>query len=66
MRYLPFFLYIAVAFVLMLMSFSDYVFYKDASTRLLLRRLVLCLIWPFAAMSRRGRRVLFSAAKGVQ
>lgn len=51
---------------LMLTCFAEYVFDRDGSLKTLAIRLMLCLVWPFAALSPAGRRVLFNYVEGVQ
>lgn len=48
-----------------LMSLFEYAFDRDASGTLFLKRLGLLAIWPLAALSKRGRDILFSNTPGV-
>ena len=56
-RYL-FFPWAGVTFALILYCLSDSLFGR-AGWALLLRRLLLCFIWPLALLSPAGRRILF-------
>ena len=64
MRYLPFTLWVAISVVLMVFAVSDHLFGKSSS-RQLLKRIVLSLVWPLALLSSAGRAILFNAGRGL-
>jgi hypothetical protein len=64
MRYFPFILWVAITVVLIVSVTSDFAFGKSDVRRWLIR-MGLALIWPFAALSRAGREVLFKNGRSI-
>lgn len=65
MRYLPLALWASSTLVMVLIVLSDFAFSDSADVKLTGKRLALALVWPLAAMSRRGREVLFNTGRGL-
>jgi hypothetical protein len=51
-------LWLLVAFLIAVYSLSDFVFRRPHGYRVLLHRLALCVVWPLALASAKGRDVL--------
>lgn len=51
--------------ILAVISLSDFVFRRPHGPGLLLRRLAMCVVWPLALASSRGRAALWGRLKGV-
>ena len=62
MRWRLFYLWVAVTFVLIAISFSDFFFGRGNAKRLGLR-VLLSFVWPLAALSSAGREILFRAGR---
>lgn len=62
MRWLPFALWVAITVVLVAIMLSDFFFGKGDAKRLSIR-IALAFVWPFAALSRPGRDLLFNTGK---
>lgn len=64
MRWLPFLLYVSGTILLALVVFSDYAF-GSADGQTTLKRFALVAVWPVAALSRKGRDLLFKYGSDV-
>jgi hypothetical protein len=56
-------LWLLVAFLIAVYSLSDFAFRRPHSFRVLLHRLALCVVWPLALASAKGRDVLWGGLK---
>lgn len=64
MRWRLFAIYVTGTVMLLILCISDF-FIGDGRAKELMIRLLLCFLWPFAALSSRGRDLLFKYGRGL-